>query len=164
MKLFVGLCLSIGLGTTLLAWGYYAGGHQSAGLALALFGIIWLAAQYKWHWVASVGFFAFTLFAGLGIIIGLPVVLMFASAVFALLAWDLGEFHHRRKLAAKEDETHTLTLAHLTRLGIALTVGIIAALLALTNNINFSFEWGALLLLAGALGIAMLVGRLRRNG
>lgn len=143
-----------------------AAGYSSAGMVIQTFGlivvgVIWMAAQIKWTWIASIGLSFMTLAAALGLTYGLPTWLMVGGFLLALISWDLVEFKSRVRQGSEEDQLNRLTLNHFVRLGLVLTLGF--GIVALTRfiRLRFNFEMAALLALAGVWGISLLVGRLR---
>jgi hypothetical protein len=157
------LYLSISLSVALLIWGFFANGFTTQALGLVIFGIAWIIGQIRWVWIASLGLAVVTLGAVLGIFYNLPVALMAGGVLFALIAWDLAEFHFRLKKAAKEDAIGTLERRHFTRLGLIIGLGCAIILFTRFLRVRFNFEVAALLILAGVWGISLLVGRLRRS-
>jgi hypothetical protein len=160
MTTLIGLCLGLGLATGLIGWEFFIGGFPLAGILLVLFGMVCLVAQFKWQWMASLAFFVLSLFAAVGVLFNYSVLLMFAAMVLLLAGWDLSAFHHRLRLSAKDDNLWQLERAHFSRFGPVLVLGIGMGLLAVLLHLKINFEWGALLLLIGTLGVSVLLRRL----
>jgi hypothetical protein len=157
------LIVSALLSTFLLAWALVAEEWIYPAIALALLGIAWTLAQFKWRWVSSLGFALITLLVILGVIFNLSALLLASAEVSAFIAWDLAEFFNRVRQASPKDDIGKLEQKHFTRLGLVLVAGVGSALLVRLVKVRFSFEVGALLVLAGIWGVSILVGRMRRN-
>jgi len=145
--------------------GYYPSHLSSVVVGCLVIGLLWLASQWRdWNWTASLGFFAFTIAAGIGVWIRLNPIMMAFSVFASLLAWDLDDFSHRLREAAPEDDLGTLKKKHLLRLASLGIIGLALMLAALVMHLQISFEWVFLLTLAVIVGMMQLVNRLRRGG
>lgn len=158
---FVCLILSVGL----LAAGYFLSGMDWPSAGLLVFGIIWIVGlALHWDWIPLVGLFAIFGAAAIGLFLGLSLVFLISAALFALLAWDLAEFHIRLRLASPEDDTTGLERSHLTRLiALALAGGGLSAF-ALTLHLKPSFEWMVILMFFTVWGISRMVDWLLKKG
>jgi hypothetical protein len=123
-----------------------------------------LGLSQRWTWVRARGLFMIRAAAGAGLWLDLPFGWMLAGAVGALLAFDLADFNRRLGFASKEDNVALLERVHLFRLGILLFVGLGLSTIAILIQLQFTFEWLVFLFLAGAWGLSMLGGWLRRGG
>ena len=158
---FVCMILSVGL----LAAGYFLSGLGWPSVGLLIFGIIWIVGlALRWDWVPLVGLFASFGAAAIGLFLDLSLFFLIPAALFALLAWDLAEFHIRLRLASPEDDTTGLERSHLTRLfALALAGGGLSAF-ALTLHLKPSFEWMIVLMFLTVWGISRMVDWLLKKG
>lgn len=159
----VGLFLSTFLSIAMMAAGYFGAGMVNQAFGLIAVGVVWLAGQLKWTWVASMGLSIMTLAAAMGLIYELPMALMVGGFLFAFIAWDLMEFKSRVKQGSEEDQLNRLTMKHFVRLGLVLALGFGVVVLTRFIRLRFNFEMAALLTMAGVWGLSLLVGRLRRG-
>ncbi len=156
------VALIVGAGS--LARGYFAGGHDASAYWILGLGVFWLVGEVRrWRWSASLGFLSFVATAGYGLWIDLSAGWMLAGAVGALVVWDLSDFHFRVQEAAPEDEVAGMARRHLLRLAIVTGIGLALSLFGMFFRLQFSFEWAAFLAILSALGVAYLVGRIRRG-
>jgi hypothetical protein len=127
------------------------------------FGALWVFAQFKrWRWFAPIGLFAALVAAAYGLWLDLPSGWMLAGALGALFAWDLSDFERRLQASGPEDAP-SLLQRHLVRLGMLAAAGLAYSLLGMLYWWKFSLEWVGYAALLSALGLALLVGRLRRS-
>ena len=160
MKFALYVSLIVGIGS--LALGYFAEGHVTGAYWILAFGLAWLMAEIcRVRWVASLGFLASVAAAGYGLWIGLSSDWMLAGALGALVAWDLSDFLRRLVGAAPDDETSGLIRRHLIRLAIVTAAGLVFSLVGMFLRLQFSFEWAAFLAILSALGVSLLVKRMR---
>ncbi len=114
------LCLAAsGLATAALAWGYRENGNMAVALALLLFGVLWLVAQWRWPrpglrplvvpsnanfgvrvWFSALGLVLTAAAAAAGLLLGAPSGWMIVGALGGLLAWDLTDLDRRLRFAA----------------------------------------------------------------
>ncbi|MBN1137439.1 MAG: hypothetical protein JXM73_12695 [Anaerolineae bacterium] len=92
---------------------------------------------------------------------GLRIVLV-ASALGGLLAWDLADLNQRLRLAAASDDVSAIKRHHLVWLGLTAGVGLLLTTAAMLIPLHFSFAWTVLLALVAVLGMAWLVAWLYR--
>ncbi len=162
---FIAQFIALIIGTGALAWAYYDAGGVFPALGLVLLGLFWtLGLSQHWTWVPALGLFLLTAAAGAGLWLDLPFGWMLAGVLGALLAYDLADFNRRLRFASKGDNATLLERAHLFRLAILLFIGLGLSTVAILVQLQFTFEWLAFLALAGAWGVSMLVGWLRRGG
>jgi hypothetical protein len=93
----------------------------------------------------------------LGLFLDLSTVFLIPAALFALLAWDLAEFHIRLRKASPEDDIATLEKRHLLRLVILALAGGGLSVFALTLHLKPSFEWIVILMFFTVWGIGRMV-------
>lgn len=136
------------------------------GTLIAVFaGLLWLFGQWReTRWAAPLGIILFTLMAafGLGLAPPLASLLLIASGVSALAAWDLNHFSRRLEYAS-EGEKPGLQRAHLKRL---LTVGLTGFLLAgvaATLRVNLTLAGAVALGALVILGLNRAAGMMRRQ-
>jgi len=174
------LCLaSSGLGIAALAWGYRENGSVAAALTLLLFGVLWLAAQWRWPrpiprplvgictgvrvWFSALGLVVVAAAAAAGLLLGAPSGWMVVGASGGLLAWDLTDLDRRLRLADSTDDLSTIRRRHLVWLGLAAGIGLLLAAAAMLIPLRFSFALTVFLALAAVLGMTRLVSWLHRG-
>lgn len=163
MKLVQFVALIVASGA--LARGYFADERAASAYWILGLGAFWLAGEIRhWRWVASFGFLTFIAVAGYGLWLGLSAIWMLAGAVGALVTWDLSDFLNRIQKAAPEDEVPDLARRHLLRLAIVTALGLGFSLVSTLFRPRVSFEWMTFLAILAALGVAFLLGRIRRAG
>jgi hypothetical protein len=157
---FVFAILSVGF----LAAGYYYASLVWPAVGLLFFGMLWLTGLvFNWDWVLPIGLYVAFGVAAIGLFLSLSPLILVSSAIFALLAWDLGEFHLRLCKASAEDDISRLEHPHLVRiLLIALAGGALTAL-SLTLRFNLSFEWLVILMFFAVWGIGRMVNWLLKK-
>jgi hypothetical protein len=160
----IALVLSILLGNASLAMGYGQAGATDTSRWFLLLAALWLFAHFrKWYWFSSIGMLVMLVAAAYGIWLQYPAVWMLLGAVGGLLAWDLSDFARRLSLASPMDDTRSMELRHLERVGIVAALGLGLALLSVFLRFQrLAFEVAAGLLLLAALGLARLVLGLRK--
>ncbi|RJP48663.1 MAG: hypothetical protein C4583_13865 [Anaerolineaceae bacterium] len=162
MKFVQYVALIVGTGS--LVRGYFAEGRTASAYWILGLGAFWLLGEIRrWRWTATLGFLSFVAAAGYGLWSGLSPLWMLAGAVGALVTWDLSDFRHRVQEAAPEDEIAGLARRHLLRLAIVTGLGLAFSLFGMFFRLQFSFEWTAFLAILSALGVAYLIGRIRRG-
>ena len=159
---------AIGLLTGALGGGYAASGQTGLAIACLVLGLCW--AGVDWFGIGRsrkkqilttgvsqksrrggdplMGNFAMLLFIALtawGVWQKLPTWIMLVVVLLTLLAWDLGQFSSRL-LAVTDDATLVrLERVHLTRLGLALAVGLLLGGAALLVHVPLDFGWALVL-------------------
>lgn len=162
MKFVQYVALIVGTGS--LARGYFADGHTTSAYWILGLGAFWLVGEIRrWRWTAALGFLSFVAAAGYGLWIELSPLWMLAGAIGALVTWDLSDFLNRVQEAAPEDEVPGLARRHIIRLAIVTGIGLVSSLFGMFFHLQFSFEWTAFLAILSALGVAYLIGRIRRG-
>ena len=159
------ISLIIGMGS--LAWGYYDSGDWQLALVPAVLAVVWCVGLWRrWYWFASLALLVVVGLAAYGLWINLSAGLnwMIAGVVGSLIAWDLSDFLRRIYLGARDDRTRSLERGHLARATVLGVAGMLVGSLPLVIRLQFSFEWGVLLLLVATIGITQLVSWLRRGG
>jgi len=154
---FIFPVLSIGL----LAAAYFLNSLVWPAAGLLGLGILWIVGLVlRWDWVSPLGLFAAFGAAALGLFLGHSMLLLIASAIFALLAWDLAEFNIRLRKASPKDDIASLEKHHLFRLAIIVLAGGALSAVALTLRLTLSFEWLVILMFIAVWGLGRLVDRL----
>jgi hypothetical protein len=147
-----------------LAWGYAQAGLDSFARWILIFGAMWLIGLWRrLAWFSSLGLLAAVFTAGLGLWLGISPGWLLAGSLFALLAWDLTEFHRRLSLAYFEDDLGGLERRHLLRLSLLALAALALSSIAMIARLQFTFEWALLLALVSALAITQLVRGLRNS-
>ena len=160
----IALVLSILLGTASLAMGYGQGGATDTSRWFLVLVALWLFAHFrKWYWFSSVALIVIILAAAYGVWLEYPAVWMLLGAVGGLLGWDLSDFARRLSFASPMDDTRSMEIRHLERVGIVAALGLGLALLSIFLRFErLAFEVAVGLLLLAALGLTRLVIGLRK--
>ena len=160
----IALIVSILVGTGSLALGYAQGGATDYSRWLLLLAALWIFAHFrKWHWFSSIALLIVVVAAAYGIWLEYPPVWMLLGAVGGLLAWDLSDFSRRLGLASPMDDTRSMEIRHLERVGIVAALGLGLALLSVFLRFErLAFEVAVGLLLLAALGLTRLLIGLRK--
>ena len=155
-------CVVLGIGS--LAWEFGRVGLEPVSIGLTVFGAVWLFSLWrKWDWFSSLSLFVAVFAASIGFWFELNRAWMIAGAVFALFAWDMTEFRRRMRHIAMDDDLRGLERRHIARISLVTLAGLFLVTLALFLQLRFTFEWGVLLVVVIALGIAQLVGWFRKQ-
>lgn len=158
------LYVTVIVGSGSLAYGYLAQGHATAAYWILGLGLAWLVAEMRgWRRFASFGFLACVAAAAYGLWIELSPGWMLAGVLGVLVAWDLSDFFRRILNAAPGDEIQGMARRHLLRLAIVTAAGLALSLVGMFARMRLSFEWAAFLAILSALGVSLLVRRMRRQ-
>jgi hypothetical protein len=159
----IALLSGIVISSATLAWGYAQSGFTSFSVWIIVLGLGWLfAIRQRWFWISSIALLVVTLLAALGLWFGFTPGWLFAGSIFALFAWDMTDFHQRLVLMAKNDNTRGLERRHLLRVSLLALAGMTLASITMLLRWQFTFEWGALLVVIILLGLGQLVGWFRK--
>jgi len=157
------LLSSIAISSATLAWGYAQSGFTTFAVWIIILGLVWLLAIWqRWFWVSSFALLVVTILAALGLWFGFTPGWLFAAGIFALFAWDMTEFRQRLFLMAKNDNTRGIERRHLLRISLLALTGMALASITMLLRWQFTFEWGAFLVVVILLGLAQLAGWFRR--
>lgn len=111
------ICIAIMTGS--FAWGYWLAGYEEVARWIALFGILWIIAQWrKWRWFFSPAVFLSLLLAIIGVWLEFPLGWMFNGAAFGVFSWNLVEFQQRLKFLPPREDSMGMTRRHLLRVGL----------------------------------------------
>ncbi len=161
----IALMSSIIISIGSLAWGYTEAGFDIFARWILVFGMIWLFTQWQgWGWFSSAGLFFVILASALGLWFEFTPGWMFSSAIFALFAWDMTDFRHRMRSVAADDDSRGIERRHVARISILSFAGLVLASMTMFVRVQFTFEWGVLLVIVVLLGLSQLVGWFRRHG
>ena len=157
------LVISIVFSIGSLSWGYAQAGLDPLARWLLIFGVAWLFSQWRrWYWFSSVGLIVIILIAALGTWMGLTPGWMFASGIFALMAWDLTDYRRRIRFAALDDDERGMERRHISRLTFLAFAGLSLSSIAMLVRLEFTLEWAILLVFVVLFGLTQLVAWLRR--
>jgi hypothetical protein len=157
------LFVSLLVGVASLVMGYRAEGLSEPARWMLAFGALWALAQIqRWRWFAAIGLFAALAAAGYGLWLDLSTGWMLAGALGALFAWDLADFERRLRASGPEDAP-ALEQRHLLRLGMLAAAGLAFSLLGMIYWWKFSLEWVGYIAILSALGVSLLVKRVRNQ-
>lgn len=157
------LISSIVICSASLAWGFAQRGLSSFSVWILIFGAGWLVAVWQeWKWYSGIALFMATVASAFGLWFGFIPGWMFAGGIFALFAWDMFDFRQRLRLMAKDDDSRGLERRHLLRISLLALLGLFLASITMLVRVQFTFEWGVLLVFVILLGLGQLVGWLKR--
>jgi hypothetical protein len=160
----IALVSSIILSAGSLAWVFFESGMSEFGIWILIFGAAWLFSQWRgWGWFSSIGLFLAILVSAFGLWFGLTPGWMFSGAIFALAAWDLTDFRARMRFIAADDHSRGVERRHLARISLLSLAGLALATITMIVRVEFTVEWGALLVVAALLGLGQLAGWFRRQ-
>ncbi len=156
--------LSVLIGTISLATGYAQAGAANYMIWFLLLATLWIVAHFrKWYWFSSIALVLMIVAAAYGVWLGYPTVWMVLGAVGGLLGWDLSDFARRLSYASPMDDTRTMEVRHLERVGIVAALGLGLALLSVVLRFErLAFEVAVGLLILAVLGLTRLVIGLRK--
>jgi hypothetical protein len=159
----IALLSSILISSASLAWGFAQSGFTSFSVWIIILGVGWfLALWQRWYWYSSFALIVITILAALGLWYGFSPGWLFAGGIFALFAWDMAEFRQRLVVMAKNDNTRGIERRHLLRVSLLALAGMALASITMLLRWQFTFEWGALLVVVILLGLGQLVGWFRK--
>jgi len=159
----IALISSIVICCASLAYGFAQRGFTSFSIWILIFGAGWLFAVWQeWKWYSAVALFLATVASAFGLWFGFTPGWMFAGGIFALFAWDMTDFRQRLRVMAKDDNSRGMELRHLARISLLAFIGLFLASIAMLVRVQFTFEWGALLVIVTLLGLGQLLGWLKK--
>jgi len=151
------LLLSITISSATLAWGFSERGLTSFSTWILILGAGWLFAVWQeWEWYSTFGLVASVLMAAFGLWFGFVPGWMFASAIFALFAWDLFDFRSRTRSMVQDDNTRGIERRHLARISLLSFAGLLFASGAMLLRGKFNYEWGGFLAVIVLFGLTQL--------
>lgn len=172
------LALIAGLGLGMAA-GFGWGGHPWLAAAAGILGAAWLALEaplrpapagsmgrrrpFAAGWAASLGLAAFCGLAAIGDLLNLPGWLALASVLLALAAWDLARLDRRLQEALDPATAKRIERRHLTRLGLALALGLALGGLALSVRVSLGFGPALALGLLGLIALGLAAREVRKG-
>ncbi len=160
----IALVSSIIISVGSLAWGYAGAGFAIFVQWILIFGMMWLFTQWQgWGWFSSLALFFVIFMSALGLWFGFTPGWMFSSSIFALFAWDMTDFRRRIRSMAVDDNLLGMERRHIARVSLLSFAGLLLASVTMLVRVQFTFEWGALLVLVVLLGLSQLVGWFRRQ-
>jgi len=74
----------------------------------------------------------------------------------------MAEFRQRLILMAQDDNTRGIERRHILRISLLALIGLGLASVTMLVRVQFTFEWGVLLVIVALLGLGQLVGWLKR--
>lgn len=160
----IALVSSIIISIGSLAWGYSETGFDTFARWILVVGMAWLFTQWQgWDWFSSLVLFFVVLISAFGLWFGFNPGWMFSGAIFALFAWDMTDFRRRVRSMAVDDDSRGMERRHIARVSVLSLAGLFLATITMLVRVQFTFEWGALLVLVAVLGLSQLVSWFRRQ-
>jgi hypothetical protein len=101
--------------------------------------------------------------AAFGMVGGLPALPLLVAVLASLAYWDLDGFNQRLSRVSSTDATRSLEKSHLRRLIIALSLGLLVSLMALSIRIDLSMAWAILLGLVIVISLRLGIGALQHH-
>jgi len=161
--ILVALFSSIIISTGSLAWALVGAGFVLFARWILVFGAIWLFTQWRgWGWFSSLGLFVAVILSVIGIWFGLSIEWFVSGTIFALFAWDMSDFRNRVRAMVMDDNLRGMERRHLARISLLSLTGLSLASIVLLVRGQFTYEWGALLVIVTLLGLGQLVGWFRK--
>ncbi len=158
------LSISIGLATLILALAYALNVSVALAFIIVACGLLWLVGAWlDWRWTAPLNFVLFSGAAALGIWLKLPSDWMLVGIVTTLIAWDLQHFTERLSAAERVEGDRALKRAHLQRLIIVASLGLLLGEITLRVKLSLTLGWALLLGSLAVLGLSAAIRFLRRE-
>lgn len=140
------LCLTIATGC--LTAGYIFAGYWQIVLLLPILLILWLLANKQSIYLsASIFLLGYVILAAVGILLDFSVGLMVFACVAALASWELLLFDQSNIDNLPDNSDFLRKKYHLTSLVIAISVGLILAIISANINLHIPFAIISLLVL-----------------
>ena len=159
----IALILSIIISTGSLAWGYAGVGLDSTARWMIAFGVLWLFSQWqRWRWFSVLALFLSMLFAIIGLWLNFPIGWMFASAIFALLAWDMTELRTRLKFLMPREDPKGIERRRVARVSLLAFGGLLVASFFILWWRQWTAEWGNFLLGVILIGLTQIIAWFRK--
>ena len=159
----IALMFSIIISTGSLAWGYASVGLDSVVRWIIAFGVLWLFSQWlRWRWFSALALFLSILFAITGLWLSFPIGWMFASAIFALVAWDMTELRTKLKFLLPREDSKGIERRRVARVSLLAFSGLLLASLMVLWLIQWTSEWGMFLLGVTLLGLTQVITWFRK--
>ena len=152
----------IGIGFAALAYGWMLTSYWPVSIFLLILATLLLyLVKRKFSPTLSLAISLGTIFAAIGVSLGMPFPLALTGLLTLLAAWDLDSFSKRLAFAAVDDDPKLIERQHLLRVGMVLLLGIGGSLISLNIRLKFNFELALGLVLLTFLGLGALVNWLR---
>lgn len=154
----IALVCSIIISTGSLAWGYASVGLDSVVRWIITFGVLWLFAYWqRWKWFSALGLFLSMLFAIVGLWLRFPIGWMFASVIFALIAWDMTELRIKLHFLTPREDRKGIERRRIARVSLLALGGLGIASIFILWWQQWTLEWGNFLLGAILLGLTQII-------
>jgi hypothetical protein len=152
----------IGIGFAALAYGWTMTSYWPVSIFLLILASLFLyLVKRKFSPALSIALTLGTIFAAIGISLGMSFPLALTGLLTLLAAWDLDSFSRRLAFAAADDDSALIERQHLLRVGLVLLLGVGFSLASLNIRLKFNFELALGLILLTFLGLGALVNWLR---
>ncbi len=157
------LTFSIIISTGSLVWGYMSMGLETIPRWMIAFGVLWLFSQWqRWKWFSALALFLSLFFAIVGLWLNFPIGWMFASAIFALVAWDMTELRTKLHFLTPREDAKGIERRHVARVSLLAFSGLLLASLMVLWWIQWTSEWGMFLLGVTLLGLTQIIAWFRK--
>ncbi len=158
------LLFSITVSAASLAWGFAERGFTTLGMWIAALGVMWIIAAWQnLDWASALGLLAAVSMSALGLWFRFAPGWMLASAIFALLAWDMTDFRSRLVFMPHDDNTRSAERRHIARASLLAFAGLALASIAMLAVRKFTLEWAALLSTVTMFTLAQLTGWFKKS-
>ncbi len=149
------------------AWSVEAEGRSATAVlwaSVALGGLWLIGLRQGWMWTASLELLAFVSLSALGAWLGTPAIGTLFTVIIALAAWDLQRFAERLRRTERVEAEARLIEAHLMRLSLICSLGLLLGGIALAWHVRLSFWWTLLLSFIALTGLHQELKFSRREG
>lgn len=159
----IALLSSILISSGSFVWALIGVGLGSFSGWIIVFGAFWLLCIWqRWYWYSSFALVLVTLSAAFALWLGFSPGWMFASGIFAVVAWDMTDFRQRLILMPKDDYTRAVERRHLARVSLLVLLGMLSASLVMWLQAEFTPAWKAYLVGLTLLGLTQLIAWYRK--
>ncbi|MBE0668943.1 MAG: hypothetical protein IH588_00010 [Anaerolineales bacterium] len=154
----IAFVLGVVISTGSLAWGYASMGLETVPRWMIAFGVVWLFAYWRrWNWFSALALFLSMLFAIAGLWLQFPIGWMFASAIFALAAWDMAELRTKLNFLSPREDAKGFERRRVARVSLLMLVGLLVASIFILWWRQWNLEWGYFLLSVTLLGLTQVI-------
>jgi hypothetical protein len=151
--------ISLFLASALLAINFGMAGLWFGAAASLVYGLlVWFMVSRQASDTGHIWLIGYLLFAALGINLGLSIPLMLGAVVFALAFWDTDFFLRKLNRVRSAQWKAPLENAHLLRLAITLSTGLVISLVGLIFQTDLGLGWAMLIGLVIFISLRLGIG------